>query len=70
MVSMVRGAKRDTPVGYHGAIGAMDVTRARNGSAMYENGEVEDPEGGDSIYGRTFHHREKHRDAWICELQK
>jgi hypothetical protein len=48
--SMVRGAKQDTPVGYRGAVGAMDVTRQANGSGMYKDGGVEDDEGGESIF--------------------
>ena len=68
--SMVRGAKRDTPVAYRGAVGAMDVSKAKNGSGMYEDGEVEDMESGDNKFEQTFHRRDKQRDKWLLNLQK
>ena len=71
--SMVRGANRDTPVAYRGAVGAvgaLDITRAKNGSAMYEDGEVEDGESGVRIFERTFRRRDAQHDAWLEDLQK
>ncbi len=68
--SRVCSAKRDTPIGYQGALGAMDITRAKNCSAMYENVEVKDPNDGNSIFERTFHRCNKARDECFCELKK
>jgi hypothetical protein len=67
--SLVRGTERDTPVGYRGAVGTVDYTKATNGSDMYKDGEVEDTDTGVSIFERTFKRQDKKRDSWFQFLQ-
>ncbi len=43
---------------------------SKNSSAMYENGEVEDPKDANSIFEHTFHSQDMQRDARICVLQE